>query len=248
MSRAKQTPAVLQMLPPPDERLVAVVPGPDVMLRPEAAAQLSEWIDGWAASARLIADGIQPPGPLFLHGPPGTGKTAATRMIARILDGARQVLVIDAMRVTEGFLGATSANIAKAAGAAVRAGAVLVLEEIDALASARSYGTSAEVENTRATTSIMRVLELAGPIVLTSNRLDVIDPAVIRRCEYVVEMPDPTAEQRREIIGRELGVDPGAVSLPLTRAIPLARRARRSAALRGGSSAEIFAALAGGAA
>lgn len=240
------TAPVMQMLPPPDARLVVVQHGPDVMLTPDAAAQIEEWIDGWAASERLAEASIPPPGPLFLHGPPGTGKTAVTRMVARLLAGARQVVAIDAMRVTEQYLGATSANIAKASDAAVKSGAVLVLEEIDALASSRTYTSSAEVENTRSTTSIMRVLELAGPIILTSNRLDVIDPAVIRRCEYVVEMPDPTPEQRRAIVWRELGADPGPVALTLSVAIPLARRARRTGALRDRPAADIFAALASG--
>jgi SpoVK/Ycf46/Vps4 family AAA+-type ATPase len=230
-SRSVEQAPVLQMLPLPDERLARVMPGPDARLTPDASRQVEEWIAGWTASERLQAASIQPPGPLFLHGQPGTGKTHVTRMIARRFAEVRQVVVIDAMRVTASFLGETSANIAKAADAATKAGAVLVLEEIDALASLRTYNSSAEVENTRAATSIMRVLELGGPIVLTSNRLDVIDPAVIRRCEYVVEMPELGSDQRRAIVARELGADPGPVALLLTAAIPLARRARRTALL-----------------
>jgi SpoVK/Ycf46/Vps4 family AAA+-type ATPase len=230
----------LPIEPPPSDRLSAVMPGPDVLLTPQAAADLLEWIDGWLASAQLLTASIPPPGPLFLHGKPGTGKTSVTRMIARRLLGTRPVYVIDAMRVTEQWMGRTSANIAKAADAAIKSGAVLVLEEIDTLASARSYATSAEVENTRSTTSIMRVLELPGPMVLTSNRLDVIDPAVLRRCEYILEMPEPSPDQRRAIVAAELGEDPGPISLSLSVAIPLARRARRSAALGMGSAEAVF--------
>jgi hypothetical protein len=49
-------------------------------------------------------------------------------------------------------------------------------------------------------------------------------------------------------VTRELGIDPGPVSLSLSVAIPLARRARRTAALRGGSAAVTFAGLSMGAA
>jgi SpoVK/Ycf46/Vps4 family AAA+-type ATPase len=230
----------LPPLPPPDDRLAVVPPGPDAMLTLRAAADIEEWIAGWTAADRLRAASIPLPGPLLLHGPTGTGKTSVTRMIARRLQGMRQVLVIDAMRVTESYMGQTSANIAKASDAAVKSGAVLVLEEVDALASIRTYATSAEVENTRSTTSIMRVLELGGPTILTSNRLDVIDPAVVRRCEYVVEMPDPTPEQRRAIVWRELGDNPGEFTLSLTEAMPLARRARRSAFLAGIAPSGVF--------
>lgn len=252
MARRQQAAApapapAMTMLPLPDARLARVEHGPDVLMTPAAEAQVEEWITGWAASGKLQSVGISPPGPLFMHGPPGTGKTAVTRMIARRLGGVRQVVVIDAMRVTESWLGATSANIAKAADAAIADGAVLVLEEIDTLASDRLYESSAAVENTRATTSIMRVLELKGPIILTSNRIDVIDPAVLRRCEYIFEMPVPTAAQRRAILARELGLDDPEVlpwtDLPLTSAIPLARRARRNAVLAGRDPAEEYAAL-----
>lgn len=228
---------------PLDQRLVAVEHGPDVMLTPDASAQIAEWTTGWLAADRLRDAGIPTPGPLLLHGPPGTGKTAVSRMLARQLAGVREVVAIDAMRVTEGYLGATSANIAKAADAAIKRGAILVLEEVDTLASARGYNSSAEVENARATTSIMRVLELPGPMIMTSNRIDVLDPAVMRRCEYVVAMPEPTPEHRRAIVARELGADPGPVEINLVAAIPIARRARRSALLRGENAAEVYSAL-----
>lgn len=248
-ARAPQAePPILQplpRLPPPDERLAIVEPGPDVLFTPAAAASVAEWVAGWRAGPELEASGIPRPGPLFLHGPPGSGKTATTRMIARLLADVRMVVVIDALRVLESLMGATSANIAKASAAAVKANAVLVLEEIDALASIRQYGPASDVENTRSTTSIMRVIELPVPILLTSNRLDVIDPAVIRRCEYIVEMPDPTPVQRREIVERELGDDPGPVTLSLSVAIPLARRARRTAFLNKVSAFGVFTNLCG---
>lgn len=240
--RAAEPIARLQTLPrpAPPERLVAVEPGPDAIITPIAEQLITEWCTGWAAAGKLIAAGVSPPGPLLLHGPPGTGKTTVTGMLARRFAGSRDVWAVDAMRVTEGWLGATSANIAKASDAAVKLGAILVLEEIDTLASARGYSSSAAVENTRATTSIMRVLELPGPIVLTSNRIDVLDPAVLRRCEYVVEMPEPDACARRAIVAAVLGVNPGEVTIALTSAVPLARRARRLALLEERDPAAVF--------
>lgn len=240
---------VMQALPlHQPEGLEVVDHGPDAMLTPDAAAQVTEWIDGWLAKAQLFAAGIAPPGPMFLHGPPGTGKTAVTRMVARLFAGARPMFVLDGMRITSQYMGVTSAKIADAATKARSLGAVLVLEEVDTLAMTRSYETGAEAESARSATAIMRVLEMDIPVILTSNRIDVIDPAVIRRCEYIVLMPDPTPALRREIVGRELGVDPGPVSISLSIAIPLARRARRTAALRGGSAAVTFASLSMGAA
>lgn len=241
--RMVSTPQTMVVLPTPDERLVRASPGPDVMLTPRAGVEIEEWIAGWVAQAELEAAGVSRPGPLLLYGPTGTGKTSVTRMVARRLEGVKEVFVVDAMRVVSSFLGETSANIAKAASAAIRSGGVLVLEEIDALASSRTYETSAAVENTRSTTSIMRTLELEGPMILTSNRLDVLDPAIVRRCEYIVEMPTPTHEQRREIVERELGTrHPFAIptTVPLSSAIALARRARRVAVVSGRDVVSVF--------
>lgn len=244
MKRASRTPSPPTLPPLPlDKGLALVEPGPDVVVGPQATRELEEWITGWLSAGQLKEAEIPPPGPILLHGQPGTGKTATSRMIAARFAGSREVVVIDAMRVTESFLGATSANISRAATHAVERGAVLVLEEIDTLASSRGYESSAEVENSRSTTSIMRVLELPCPIVLTSNRLDVLDPAVMRRCEYVIEFSEPPPFVRRAIVARELGADPGSVEISLVRAIPIARRARRSAWLSGGDPSAVFAHL-----
>jgi SpoVK/Ycf46/Vps4 family AAA+-type ATPase len=169
---SQKTGQVLQALPlhQPAEGLAIVEPGPDVLLTTDAAQQITEWIDGWLAKAQLFAAGILPPGPLFLHGPPVTGKTAVTRMVARMFSGSRPVFVLDGMRITSQYMGVTSAKIADAATKARSLGAVLVLEEVDTLAMTRSYESGSEAEGARSTTAIMRVLEMDIPVILTSNR------------------------------------------------------------------------------
>lgn len=241
--RARAASAAQITIAPTDDRLALVAPGPDAVLHAEAARAISEWTDGWLAADRLERAGIAPPAPLLLHGPPGTGKTTVTRAIARrFAEVGIATYTIEAMRVVGKFLGDTTTNMVAASRAARAVRAALVFEEVDTLAATRSYGSGGETENARATTAIMRLLEEPGPSVLTSNRIDVLDPAVIRRCEYVVDMPEPTADARRAIVAAELGEDPGELpaGLELTRAVPLARRARRRAFLEQLSAARVL--------
>lgn len=230
-------------LQPIDHRLVDVAPGPDPFLSDTAAALLEEWISGWLAEPALAAASIPAPGPMLLHGAPGTGKTTTARAIARRFAEHRRAVALDAHRVTEQYMGATGANLAHAIDAAQRARAVLVIEEADALANRRSFASGAEAEGARTTIALMRLIESpAIPIVLTTNRLDALDPAVVRRCEYVVEMPEPSPARKLEIVARELGASPGCDvdHVDLVVAIPIARRARRLAALSGRAAAHVF--------
>lgn len=242
-SRASALPLVPWLPLPANSQLSVVDPGPDVLLTKAADRDITEWLAGWMALTRLEAAGAPPPGPLLLHGPPGTGKTAVTKMIARRLEVTRRVVVLDAMRVMSQFMGESGARIAAAVDVAATVGAVLVIEEVDTLASSRQFGSGAELESTRVTTAVMRVIERRMPIIMTSNRADVLDPAVLRRCEYIVPMPMPTPDQRRAIVERELGTALGDLALetvdaagavkpiPLAIVLPLARRARRTSLL-----------------
>lgn len=250
--RKKSSPAPPSLFPPPlptpvIANLYAVSPGPDAIYTTHASRdQITEWTSGWLAADELRAAGAPPPGPLLLHGPPGSGKTTVTAALARAFAArGTHVLALDATRVTSQFQGQTAAQLSAAADAARRAQVALVLEEIDSLASARSYRSGAELESTRTTNALMRVLELDMPLIATTNRLDVLDPAVERRFEYIVEMPAPDYAAQRVIVARLLGLDLldfelCSFAVGLTTAVKLARRARRRAVLDGVSVTEAF--------
>lgn len=222
--------------------LVRVEPGPDPILPPRAARLLEEWIGHWLAEERLRGAGCATPGPLLLHGPPGTGKTTATRAIARVLAKQRHTYSLDAHAWVSSHLGESGAKLAKIIGTVERLRHALVLEELDAVAMTRSSdGGAAAAEQTRITTALMRLIETSTiPLVATTNRLDAIDPAIRRRCEYVIELPEPTLEQKRRIVGEILGAEPDDVEGSLVELVPLARRARRWSVIAGVAPAEAW--------
>lgn len=248
---AAPAPTTLTLPAPVIANLTEVLPGPDVVWSTMSSRkEIEEWASGWLAAGVLRAASVAPPGPLLLHGPPGTGKTTVTGALARQFAAhGRHVLALDAMRVVSQYMGQTAAQLSQAADDARRAGVVLVLEEIDTIASVRMYKDGPEIESTRTTTALMRVLEFDMPIVATTNRLDVLDPAVERRFEYIVEMPTPDDPTCRLIIANILGLNVWDFALyydfklPLTSAVKLARRARRRAVIDSIPVNEAFAQL-----
>ena len=135
----------------------------------------------------------------LLHGPSGTGKTAATEAIARQLD--RDLWIVDLAQVVSKWLGETSRNLDRLLTEAARSGAVLLFDEAEGL-----FGRRAEVSDARdryANLEIDHLLQRIelheGLVVLTSNRPAALDEGFQRRLRLSIrfELPDHTA--RRQI-------------------------------------------------
>ena len=134
----------------------------------------------------------------LLHGPSGTGKTAATEAIARELD--RDLWIVDLAQVVSKWLGETSRNLDRLLTEAARSGAVLLFDEAEGL-----FGRRAEVSDARdryANLEIDHLLQRIelheGLVVLTSNRPAALDEGFQRRLRLSIrfELPDHTARQQ----------------------------------------------------
>src|SRR5690606_8117480 len=105
----------------------------------------------------------------------------------------------------------------------LEAGQVLILDEVDAVGSERSGGSDgATREYNTMVASLLGALDrpMGGGLVATTNRLDIIDPAIVRRFDAVVEFPAPTVEQMESLarkLGAKFGVPPMEVSVATCR-------------------------------
>lgn len=208
--------------------LAALKPGPRPLLPPELWGQIEEWAEGWNRADELFVNQLEPPGALLLHGPTGTGKTMLTRFLAGALPG-RAAVVLEAHSVLTSFFGATGERLAKVFDSVNRSGALLVLEELDALAVVRA-GQRGEEESNRVTVAVMRLIEAAGfPVIATTNRLDALDAALLRRFEVVLEIPPPPPELQRRILAGLLAAEcpDDLLAMGLAQAVPEAKRRRR---------------------
>ena len=164
-------------------------------------------------------------------GPTGSGKTMLTHAIAGELKG-RPAVCLDAHRVLDSHMGETGNRLAKAFAACAKSGSVLVLEELDGFAEARSRsdGSGSTRENNRITIALMRLIESATfPIVATSNRPEIFDPALLRRFEFRVTVPPLLAAERRVVLHKMLGYEPAPdlIELPIHESVLRVNRLKR---------------------
>jgi SpoVK/Ycf46/Vps4 family AAA+-type ATPase len=125
----------------------------------------------------------------LFHGPSGTGKTMAALVIARELD--THVLRIDLSSVVSKYIGETEKNLGAVFDDAEQSGAVLLLDEADAL-----FGKRSEVRdshdryaNIEVSYLLKRIEAFAGVAILTTNARHNLDDAFVRRLRFVVEFP-----------------------------------------------------------
>ncbi len=116
-------------------------------------------------------------GALFT-GPSGTGKTVAAAAIAREL--GRPLQVVDLSRVVSKYIGETEKNIDRIFAEAEASGAVLLLDEADALFGKRSEVSDSHdrYANQEVSYLLQRIEACSGLVILTTNQPNDIDAGV----------------------------------------------------------------------
>jgi SpoVK/Ycf46/Vps4 family AAA+-type ATPase len=99
-------------------------------------------------------------------------------------------------------------KVAQSAGRGRRA--ILIIDEVDSLAAARSQDYSHHEDKVAVNTLIQGIDDLrrfGGRVVtiLCTNRATVLDPALQRRAAIVEEFKRPSADERRELFAMDLG-------------------------------------------
>ncbi|HWK38352.1 MAG TPA: ATP-binding protein [Hyphomicrobium sp.] len=181
---------------------------------------------------------------MLFVGPPGVGKTLAARWLAR--ETGRPLLVLDLASVMNSFLGKTGANLRMVIDHAKREPSVLLLDEFDALAKRRDDATEVG-ELKRLVTVLIQELDSwpdYGLLICATNHPELLDPAVWRRFDSVIEFPKPTTAEISALIGSRLSISAnrssvaGLVSLSMSGSSysdvdRLVTRARRNAVVDG---------------
>jgi proteasome regulatory subunit len=150
--------------------------------------------------------GITPPKGVLLYGEPGTGKTLLAKAVAHRTD-ATYIRVVGSELIQK-YIGDGSKLVRELFEMARnKSPSIIFIDELDAIASRRlndTNGADREVQRT-----LMQLLaEMDGfdnrgdvRIIAATNRLDVLDPAILRpgRFDRIVNVPMPDEEARANI-------------------------------------------------
>lgn len=149
-------------------------------------AQINDIVRERKEGERLAAHGIRPTRSAILVGPPGVGKTLSARHIAAQV--GKPLWVLDLTTVMSSLLGKTGNNLRMVFDHAKANGAVLLLDEIDAIAKRRSDESDVG-ELKRLVTAILQEVDHwpeTGLLLAATNHAELIDPALWRRFDAVL--------------------------------------------------------------
>ena len=166
-----------------------------VILPPEIRAQITEFVAEVQAADRLAAYGLAPRHRLLLTGVPGTGKTSLAEALAHAL--GVPFLTLHYGQVITSLLGETGSLLARVLDRASGTPVVLLIDEMETLLSERA-GTAHHTdvgEQARVVSTFLLALDRVVPpalIVGATNHPDMLDRAVRRRFDLVLDLPDLT--------------------------------------------------------
>ena len=152
----------------------------------------------------LLALDITPSTNLLLIGQPGTGKTMLAHYIASQLN--KNLVIMDLSSSISNLMGKTGHNIKKVLNYAKETGAVLLLDEFDAIAKKRDDNTDLG-EIKRVVNVLLMELEdwpISSMLIATSNHPELLDKAIWRRFDHIVEIPLPSLVETIKLLDHNL--------------------------------------------
>ncbi|MES2119028.1 MAG: ATP-binding protein [Pseudomonadota bacterium] len=159
-------------------------------------------VEEWRDFDDLSAVDLAPAKTCLIYGAPGTGKTRLALWIAHQLDLPVVLVRLDGL--VSSFLGTTARNIGNLFSFANRHRCVLLLDEFDAIAKVRDDPQEVG-EIKRVVNALLQNLDVRRNVGFTigiTNHPKLLDPAVWRRFEVQLEIPNPGFELRKAIAER----------------------------------------------
>ncbi|WP_346836695.1 ATP-binding protein [Microbulbifer sp. SAOS-129_SWC] len=137
---------------------------------------------------------------ILLQGPPGTGKTLSARVLAG--EAGLPLFRVDVASLVSKWRGETNKNLREMFRVATRSGAILFVDEFDAVASKRTDTRNeiARADNQN-TAYFLQLIEnvYEGTMIFATNRPKEIDEAMLRRIRHTLDFQPPGESERTKL-------------------------------------------------
>ena len=134
-------------------------------------------------------------GRICCYGPPGTGKTAWASWLAEQLD--MPLLLKQGSDLLDPYVGGTEQKIAAAFEQAKSENGVLVLDEVDSFLFSRD-NAQRSWERSQVNEMLTQIERFEGLLIVSTNLMDILDPAALRRFDLKLKFDYLSATQRQD--------------------------------------------------
>jgi SpoVK/Ycf46/Vps4 family AAA+-type ATPase len=182
----------------PDTRLS------DMVLPDEVRTRFGRILREQRGRQKLLAHGLQPRRKLLLVGPPGSGKTMTAAALSGELRVPLYTLLLHGL-ITK-FMGETAAKLRMVFDTLAENRGVYLFDEFDAIGGQRAAGNDVG-EIRRVLNSFLQFLEQdasSSLIIAATNHPEVLDRALFRRFDDVIEYDVPPAKLALRVLQNKL--------------------------------------------
>lgn len=176
----------------------------DLVLPAELETHVTRVLSEQRQRKHLLDHGFEPVHRLLFEGPPGTGKTMTAAVLAHEL--ALPLLTVRLDSLLSKFMGESAAKLRVIFEAVEQHRAVYLFDEFDALGGDRAGNDVGEAR--RILNSFLMLIEKSGNeslLIAATNHRSILDRAVFRRFDMVLDYSLPDPEQGAAVIRRRLG-------------------------------------------
>ena len=183
----------------------------EILLPTETQLMLDDIVQEQEYREELSEHNLRPRSRLLFWGGPGLGKSMTGAAMATAL--SRQAWGVSLPQLVDKYMGATGQNLGELF-SAITPETLIIFDELDAIGSGRSEcSQGADKEHNSIVNTMLTMMDRVkhGVIIATTNRIDILDPALVRRFDEKVYFPEPTVEQMRSLankLGDKFKVEP----------------------------------------